>query len=348
MWTRINRHRLAPLAPLASLIAVVALLSLAFAAGGRVRAAEDAQLSDEAFWHLITDFSEGGGFFRFDNFISNEALFQHVLGRLKETTKPGGVYLGVGPDQNFTYIVALRPRIAFIVDIRRQNMLEHLMYKALFELSQTRAEFLSNLFSRPRRPDFADSLGLEGMFNALEKIRPSRDMFKQTLQAIQNATKRHGFRLSPKDLERIEYIFNAFYNGGPKMDYKFASATPSQNVPSFVSLMLADDGTGTNWSFLATKTAYDRVRDMQSRNVIVPIVGDFAGPKALHAIATYVKDHGAAVSVFYISNVEYYIEPEPERWQSYRRNLAALPVDSNSIFIRWISRGSITTLEPMR
>ena len=115
MWTRINRHRLAPL------IAAVALLSLAFVAGGRVRAAEDARLSDEAFWHLITDFSEAGGSFRFDNFISNEALFQHVLGRLKETTKPGGVYLGVGPDQNFTYIVALRPRIAFIVDIRRWN-----------------------------------------------------------------------------------------------------------------------------------------------------------------------------------------------------------------------------------
>ena len=87
MWTRINKHRL---------IAAVALLSLAFAAGGRVRAAEDAlpaQLSDEAFWHLVTDFSEAGGFFRFDNFISNEALFQHVVGRLKETTKPGGVYL---------------------------------------------------------------------------------------------------------------------------------------------------------------------------------------------------------------------------------------------------------------
>src|SRR3989441_12393886 len=113
MLTRINSHRFS---------AAVALL-WALAAGRRVRAAEDTlppQLSDEAFWHLITDYSEAGGFFRFDNFISNEALFQHVLGRLKETTKPGGVYLGVGPDQNFTYIVALRPRIAFIVDIRRQ------------------------------------------------------------------------------------------------------------------------------------------------------------------------------------------------------------------------------------
>src|SRR5947207_10725888 len=145
MLTRINRHRL---------IAAVALLLLAFAAARSVRAAEDTlppQLSDEAFWRLITDYSEAGGFFRFDNFISNEALFQHVLGRLKETTKPGGVYLGVGPDQNFTYIVALRPRIAFIVDIRRQNMLEHLMYKAVIELSPTRADFVALLSPVPSR-----------------------------------------------------------------------------------------------------------------------------------------------------------------------------------------------------
>src|SRR4051812_34514738 len=73
-----------------------------------------AQLSDETFWHLVTDFSEPGGMFRSDNFISNEALFQHVIGRLKENTSPGGVYLGVGPDQNFTYILALKPKLSFI------------------------------------------------------------------------------------------------------------------------------------------------------------------------------------------------------------------------------------------
>ena len=63
--------------------------------------------------------------------------------------RPASAYVGVGPDQNFTYIAALKPRIAFIVDIRRQNMLLHLMYKALIEMSPTREEFLSRLFSRP-------------------------------------------------------------------------------------------------------------------------------------------------------------------------------------------------------
>ena len=66
--------------------------------------------------------------------------------------KPGGVYLGVAPDQNFTYIVATAPRLAFIVDIRRGNLLQHLMYKAIFELSVDRAEFVSRLFSKRRPP----------------------------------------------------------------------------------------------------------------------------------------------------------------------------------------------------
>jgi len=77
-----------------------------------------AQLTDQAFWKLVTDFSESGGFFRSDNFVSNETTFQYVIKDLKKT-KPGGVYLGVGPDQNFTYIVAVRPKLAIIFALLR-------------------------------------------------------------------------------------------------------------------------------------------------------------------------------------------------------------------------------------
>ena len=94
-----------------------------------------AKLSDSVFWKLVTTTSEPGGFFRSDNFVSNETSYQWVIPELLRTTKTGGVYLGVGPDQNFTYLVALKPKIAFIFDIRRQNMLTHLMYKALIEQS---------------------------------------------------------------------------------------------------------------------------------------------------------------------------------------------------------------------
>src|SRR6187401_1266025 len=111
------------------------------------------RLTDEAFWHLVTDFSEPNGFFRSDNFLSNEREYQWVLADLTSTAGTGGVYLGVGPEQNFTYIVALRPKLAFIVDIRRGNLDEHLLYKAFIEMSANRMEFLSRLFARQQPAD---------------------------------------------------------------------------------------------------------------------------------------------------------------------------------------------------
>jgi hypothetical protein len=306
------------------------------------------QFGDAEFWKMVEDFSEPNGDFPYENFVSNEINYQKVIPELKRLIQPGGVYIGVAPEQNFTYAAVLQPKVSFIVDIRRQNMLEHVMYKALFEMSPTRADFLSNLFSRPRSADLADSSGLEGIFRELDRIKPSRALFDKTLQSINDNLKRHKFALSEKDLDRIRYVFDVFYRGGPRMDYRFASATPTQNVPNFVSLMTASDSTGTNWNFLGTKAAYDRVRDMQLRNVIVPLVGDFAGPKALRSIATYLEAHNAAVSVFYISNVEYYIQPDPTKWTSYQQNLVRLPVDRNSTFIRWVSSTGVTSLEPMK
>src|SRR4051812_8166512 len=98
-----------------SLVVGIVLLVLIPASASSVVLEElPKQLTDEAFWRLVTDFSEAGGYFRSDNFVSNEENFQFVIPDLKKDTKPGGVYLGVGPDQNFTYIISLQPKIAFI------------------------------------------------------------------------------------------------------------------------------------------------------------------------------------------------------------------------------------------
>src|SRR5262249_19644808 len=143
-----------------------------------------ARLTDENFWKLITDFSEPGGTFVSDNFVSNELAFQEVLTSLTDGRKPGGVYLGVGPEQNFTYIAALKPKIAFVFDIRRQNMLQHLMYKALFEISKDRADFISRLFSRPRPPGLEQDLSAVVMFNAFDDVLADQELYQENLQVI--------------------------------------------------------------------------------------------------------------------------------------------------------------------
>src|SRR5213596_1330108 len=101
-----------------------------------------ARLSDQEFWKLSADLSEPNGSFRSDNLLSNEQYFQYVIPDLMRAAKPDRVYMGVGPEQNFTYIAALKPKMVFIVDVRRGNLDLHLVYKTLFELSADRAEFV--------------------------------------------------------------------------------------------------------------------------------------------------------------------------------------------------------------
>src|SRR5207249_6544654 len=170
---------------LASAAALVAFLGPLSLTSSRLVATEliPSQLSDEAFWNMVTEFSEPNRYFRADNFVSNETTFQYVIRELKKVT-PGGVYLGVGPDQNFTYVVAMQPKMAIIFDIRRQNMLQHLMYKALIEMSSDRADFISRLFSR-KRPDGLDSKSsAEALFAAFENIQADRNLFQENFQAV--------------------------------------------------------------------------------------------------------------------------------------------------------------------
>src|SRR5207249_6953569 len=132
------------------------------------------RLSDQEFWKTVVTFSEPGGTFRSsgairsDNLISNETSFHQVIPALQSAVGRGA-YLGVGPEQNFTYIAALKPKIAFIIDIRRQNMIEHLMYKALFELSKDRVDFLSRLLSRPRPADVGKDTNIEVLIEAFRQ-----------------------------------------------------------------------------------------------------------------------------------------------------------------------------------
>ena len=174
-----RRQMFVPLAVVSVWLGVLPLAPAARAAAEEL----PSRLTDKAFWQLVNDLLEAGGSFRSENFLSNENAFQTVIPDLKTMLPTSGVYLGVGPEQNFTYIVALRPRLAFIVDIRRGNLLEHLLYKAFIEMSATRAELLSRLFARKRPSDLAANAPVDALFTAFLSAAPSEDLFKENLQA---------------------------------------------------------------------------------------------------------------------------------------------------------------------
>jgi len=322
--------------------AAFAVAWLTYAAPVTARAQQlPARLSDDELWGLITNLSEAGGYFRSDNFVSNETTFQYVIPDLVKTHPAGGVYLGVGPDQNFTYIVALKPRIVFISDIRRQNMLEHLMYKAVIELSPTRADFLSLLFSRTRPQGLSDTVGAPALMQAYLAAPADSVAYRKNLDRIkQQLSVKHHFPLTPDDFSSITYVYDAFFGAGPELNYSFSvgrqgrAAYYGRRMPSYAELMSETDASGVHRSYLASEENYRTLRDLELNNLIVPIVGDFAGEKALRAVGAYLKLHNATVTAFYTSNVEQYLFQQADDWKHFFANVATLPLDGRSTFIR--------------
>jgi hypothetical protein len=335
-------------ARLGILIVAVAALVLCVTPTSRPRSeALPQRLDDRTFWMLVNEFSEPGGTFRSDNLVSNELAFEQVIPPLQARVVPMSAYIGVGPDQNFTYIAALKPRIAFIVDIRRQNMLLHLMYKAIIELSPTRVEFLERLFSRKPPPDLTLDASPDALLSAFQGVEPSSLAFERTRQDIRRTLYDHGFALGAADYGAIDYVFRAFYSAGPDIRYSFGRGNGWQPFPTYKDLMTEHDLANVQRSYMASEDLYRILRDMEQRNLIVPLVGDFAGPKALRSVARYLDLHHATVSVFYTSNVEQYLF-RGDLWQRFYDNVAALPIDARSTFIRafFNNQGRVFRFEP--
>jgi hypothetical protein len=288
-----------------------------------------AKLSDDEFWRLVTDLSElPGAFAHSENLVSNEREFARNLQILRPL---GGVYVGVGPEQNFSYIARLQPIMAFIVDIRRENRNLHLMYKALFELSVDRADFLSRLFSRVRPDGLDRAASVDALFSSYAGAAPSRTLLDATLGRIREwLVHTHRFPLAPEDLAWIEYAMGAFHTDGPEIHYG-RSRPDSDAGPSYRVLMTETDIWRRTQSYLATEEAFELVKSLQARNLVVPIVGDFAGPSALRGIADYLRKRGGIVRAFYASNVEIYLSKQQAA--AFCHNLELLPYDFRSRFI---------------
>jgi hypothetical protein len=327
MWNRMPRA-----APLAAVLCVAILSGDACVRRSTLPAA----LSDREWWDLIEALSEPAGAFTLsDNVVSNEPHFAETARWLRPS---GGVYIGVGPEQNFSYIAGLRPAMAFIIDIRRENLDLHLLYKALFELSVDRADFVSRLFSRPRPEGLRSSAAVDEIFEKYGGVAASPELYGLNLTLIrERLLTSRGLPLTQTDLDWIERAFNAFYVNGPKIDY-YGSRTAEAVRPSYRQLMTAKDLTGQSRSFLASEEAFQFVKELQSQNRIVLVIGDFGGPDAIRRVGDYVRKHSDRVYAVYGSNVGVYLNNQQTR--AFCRNLATLPATTRSWFID--SRGMRT------
>ena len=313
------------------------------------------RLSDADYWKLEQAISEPGGYFRIeDNYTSNEMEIGQLFAQLRDEHVSGDVYMGVGPEQNFTYIAAIHPRMAFIVDIRRQAVMQHLMFKAIFEMAPDRAEFISLLFGKPRPPIGTADTSIQRIWELYRNVASDSALSARTwTRVVDRLTKVHGFTFTQDENDKLKAVYDAFYFYGPSIATRGYSGGRGGDFAELTAYSM--DQSGHPRSFLSSEENYRYIKTLHERNLIVPVSGDFAGPKAIRAIAEYVRQHDAVIRAFYVSNVEQYLFGDNHD-QLFYANVATLPLDSASVFIRpysmrgryGYSGGPTMTLCPIR
>jgi hypothetical protein len=297
-----------------------------------------AQRSDAtpSFAALVARLSEPGGYFDSDNIITNEASYLQVASQLTKVGVHGGLYMGVGPDQNFSYIALVRPSLALMVDIRRDNLLEHLLFKSFFVAARNRLEYLCLLLGKPAPTD-VDQWTRRSTADILAYINrtPTDSATVRASRAASNARiTSFGVPLDARDRATIDTYRAEFVASGLDTRYSSLGRNNRADYPSFGQLIRATDRAGREIGYLGDEDAFQYVRTMQRRDRIVPIIGNVAGSTAMRSIARYATENNLVVSAFYLSNVEQYLIQRDQGFDRYVANVRALPHNAQSVIIR--------------
>jgi len=298
----------------------------------------------------IEKLSEAEGAFDTDNLISNERSYLEVIPALTSAGVSGGAYIGVGPDQNFSYIARIRPAIAYLIDVRRDNLLLHLLFKALFANARSRVEYASLLTGRvvPPRREAWNGASVEQIAAYIDSAERDRRSVRQLRQRLERTIEGFGVPLSQADLDTIARFHGEFIDAGLSLRFRSHGREPRFYYPTLRELLLATDANGRTWSYLASEEAFQFVRSLEARDAIVPVVGNVSGPHAMRALASAIAARGERVSAFYISNVESYLFRDG-LYVTFAENLRRLPHDRRTVMIRSIFGGasSVSEVAPM-
>lgn len=289
----------------------------------------------EDFAQLVARLSERAGYFGSDNLVSNELSYQHVLNTLSKMNVSGGVYLGVGPDQNFTYIAQIKPKLAIMLDIRRDALLQHLMFKSLFMMSRSRIEYFSNLFARPLPKDYKkwNDRPIRDLVDYFDRVPLDQKLADKIKADMRKRIDGFGVPLNQRDWETLEEIYQAFYTDCMEVRYTIRDRPTGRFFPAYRDILLEKDLAGKQRNYMASEATFQVIKTMHDQNRIVPATGDISGVKALKSIGDYLKEINEKVSAFYVSNVEFYLFRQ-DTMGRFVENLKSLPIDANSTMIR--------------
>jgi hypothetical protein len=281
---------------------------------------------------MIAELSEKEGAFFADTPLSNEDGYGAAIPWLERSAgREPSVYLGVGPEQNLTFIARAKPELAFVVDLRRANLLLHVLYKSMFADSTTPSQWL--LLCLGRRPaPLVDEPSPEAWLVAIRAVAKDRTVHEALLErTLARMTGTWGMALEPGDAAALSRLLATFFERDLQLRYE--TTDHNDEFPSFSELLLAKDEQGHALHFLADPGAFAALKKFEAEDRLLPIVGNFAGEHALGAIGDTLRRLNRKLGVLYASNVEEYLLID-EQWGQWQSNVARLPRTSDALLLR--------------
>ena len=150
-----------------------------------------------------------------------------------------------------------------------------------------------------------------------------------------------GVPLSAADFATIQRFHHTFITSGLSLKFESRGRRPQAVYPTYRDLIMATDRAGHAWSFLAAESDFQFVKSLEAQDLVVPVVGDLGGTRALGAIADLLIARGTRASAFYISNIETYLFGNAS--SQFVKNVARLPHDAHSVIIRSTFQASVSS-----
>lgn len=292
-----------------------------------------APLSLEHWRHMVSTLSLPGASSS-PGYVCQNGSYLQVAKSLVARAPADGVYIGVGQDENLSYIALTRPVLALVVGSNHDQLLLQLMYKALFEIAADRQAFLVGLLGadgselRPASPD--DRLSL--LMDRVGRLPRTEASFESAHRAIQRRVVSFGLDLGPDANSKLRDVHQAFFRRGLELRHAPNDRTGNpETFPTLRTVLESVSPDGAVRSFLGTSAYFDSVRRLHASNRIVPLVGTL--PDALPVVAAFLRQRSLEVGVVHVSSTELAIAT-PQAFAKWTRSLATLPKSKGALFIR--------------
>jgi len=185
----------------------------------------------------------------------------------------------------------------------------------------------------PDRPERWEEASIDRLIDEVSSRTVDTGSLAEARRRVLDAVTGFGVPLSAEDLATIARIHQRFALSGFGLRFTSYGRAPRPFYPTYGGLLSEKDLQGRQASYLASETGFRFVRDLERRNLVIPVVGDLAGPKALTTLGDVLRERDTHVSAFYVSNVEFYLMQD-RTFDRFARNVATLPAHSGALLIR--------------